>query len=126
MAEGDQQPDGAQAPAQRDGSESKGWSEADRRTLIITITGTLIANLGTVLIVALAVVYDRVAGRSSLTELSAGAIWIGISIILVLFAWARSHRWEPQARNRIVLYIIFGLAALTLALGFLGLAAGVK
>jgi hypothetical protein len=46
---------------------SKGWSEQDRRTLIITVVGGLAANLGTLIVVgaALALVHtDQARGAS--------------------------------------------------------------
>ena len=46
----------------------KGWSEQDSRTLIITICGTLAANLATVILVAAAIAFVR-WGRSPASNL---------------------------------------------------------
>jgi uncharacterized membrane protein len=103
------------------------WSEADRRMLMITIAGGLAANVGTVLIVGLAIVvlhYVRSGPQAP------GGPWAVIGVAFVLSglggAWLNASSQNPH-RQRWVAGLVWTLPVVIVAfLVLVGLAAGVK
>jgi hypothetical protein len=128
---------------------SKGWSEQDRRTLIITIGGTLAANLATVILVAAAVgivhSFNNPGTKAGLKSLGVGirvtpslaalattvasvlSIAYGSAVVRGRDPLARLLRGQPASKTAGKWFIWAGsLAALEAMLILTGLAAGVK
>ena len=132
MSDDDDTPAAAAAAAPEVG---KGWSEQDRRTLIITTVGTLAANIVTVILVG---------GAIALAHLSRhGSAWSRLGTALVasvggvcMFALGnairqgrvlRSPPVDLQTRFNGWFLVVFGsLLVLEAALIVVGSAAGVK
>jgi hypothetical protein len=121
----------------------KGWSEQDRRTLVITVVGGLAANVGTVILVggALAFVHLRRHGSVS-WQLAAAleAMVLGLAFVALGVAVRRGRgfglvrAWPPVRRVLVVPSPWFGwllvamgwVVVLESVLIVVGLAAGVK
>lgn len=107
------------------------WSRADYRTLIITFGSTLAANLATILIGGLAIIFVRYVRHDSNT-----AVWILYAAVTVLatgaaiFCTILFHRM--RAREGTTSFatgcamVMPWLAAVTLWLIWIGIAAGIK
>jgi hypothetical protein len=106
---------------------SKGWSEQDRRTLIITISGTLAANLATVILVGLAIgLVHWYNDNSSTYALPAILVCAGGGLLLFAGLLVRDQQ-GVRARVASWLLIVGGSLGLLLAvLVWAGLASGVK
>jgi hypothetical protein len=126
------------SPDQRADASQRGWlSAADQRTLIITIAGTLVANVGTVVVVggALAMVHhfnsanvpkQRHADLVSFLVFSilVAALSLGLGIGLWRMRSEFNKLWE-----RILWWIYMGymvVGFLAVILFWVGVAAGVK
>ena len=131
MSDDDDTPPAAAAVVPEAG---KGWSEQDRRTLIITAGGTLAANLVTVILVgaALALVHlSKTRGSRLLipTLVAVVAGPVGIVIGTFLRRWAGpfevwgDNSWWGYGWLMIVLGWLLELVAVMI---LIGLAAGVK
>jgi hypothetical protein len=114
---------------------SKGWSEQDRRTLIITIAGTLAANVATVLLVgaALAWVHSGKTQGSQLLVPTLGALVVGpVAIVMGSFSRRRARRvgtsflWGEPWLNGWPVIVLGWLVELVAVMTLIGLAAGVK
>ena len=107
----------------------KGWTDQDRRTLIITIVGGLAANLGTVILVALAIAFVRLHqnGRNGydVVAMVAGSL-LGIAFgVYVLTRIPATSRVSGRLAGWLI--IAMGWLIVVLALLILtGLASGVK
>ncbi len=140
MSDDDDTPAAAAAAAPDVG---KGWSEQDRRTLIITIVGTLAANIATVILVggAIALAHMNKAGQTESAALLAGLGGVGIGLFLIVIGiviglvFRRSGRLARErglpVPNSLRWFgwsmIVLGcVGALWSAMILLGLAAGVK
>jgi hypothetical protein len=118
---------------------SKGWSEQDRRTLIITIGGTLAANLATVVLVGGALAFAHLSKTSGVVESrllvgTLGVMAFFLVMILVgtfagrVFSSPEIPRWLSRPLSWYAwffiatcwLFELFGVMIL------IGLAAGVK
>jgi hypothetical protein len=136
MSDDDDTPGGAEGAVPEAG---KGWSEQDRRTLIITIVGTLAANIATVILVGGAIAAARL-NKAGQTESAAVLGWlggagIGLFIFVVGLVLRRRGR---RARERVLpgpsLLLLAGWYAIVLGgvwvlwsvMILVGLAAGVK
>lgn len=100
--------------------KATGWSEADKRTFIITFYGGLAANIGVVLVVGAAIALDRFIFVSH-----AKPTWVLAVIVAISFVASFAIGLLVAGRGlkiRWVFIIIYGLAAL---LVFLGYAAGI-
>lgn len=114
---------------------SKGWSEQDRRTLIITVGGGLAANLATVLLVGAAIALLHQTKGTTSGELVFALIFAAVSLAIMaagyaLFRGRPLRRWQEPSIWRYGVgwgIFIFGSAFLLEALLLLiGLASGVK
>jgi uncharacterized membrane protein len=103
-----------------------GWSEQDRRTLIITIGGGLAANVGTVILVGVAIAYvhwDRLDKTSIGIRLD--AVLSGVLTGLVLIVIGRALWRRRAAGSRLGSQAATGLAGASLTwLGWLMLGSG--
>jgi hypothetical protein len=113
----------------------KGWSEQDRRTLIITVVGGLAANVGTVILVGGAIAFVHLGrGGSGGWRLATALVLTigGLTMAAVGDALRRgrifgSRRRDLQARFTNRMLVVFGwLWVLEGVLIVVGLAAGVK
>jgi hypothetical protein len=132
MSDDDDTLDAAAAAAPEPG---KGWSEQDRRTLIITVAGGLAANVGTVILVGGAIAFVHLSRGGSVGWRLATALVLaigGLSMAAVGNALRRgrifgSRRRDLQARFTNWVLVVFGwLWVLEAMLIVVGLAAGVK
>ena len=115
---------------------SKGWSEQDRRTLIITVGGGLAANLGTVILVGAAIALLHQTKGTTSGELVFALIFAAVSLAIMAAGYAVSRGrafGRPQRELSIWRYgagwaiFIFGsLFLLEALLLLIGLASGVK
>ena len=110
---------------------TQAWSTNDKRILLITIVGGLAANVGTVLVVGLAVIFLRLVSsrwgaQHSIGNIT-GAVNVSAGVVAGLVIWFRRRR-SKQVFN-LPLYIVnsiwisFGVVFL---LVLVGLAAGIK
>jgi hypothetical protein len=121
----------------------KGWSEQDRRTLVITVVGGLAANVGTVILVGGAIAFVHLRRRGSVpwqlaTSLEAivvGLIFVGMGIAArrgrrfgPVPAWATTRRVLGMPRSWVGWYLVAAgwVVVLEAVLIVVGLAAGVK
>jgi hypothetical protein len=108
---------------------SSRWSDADRRALIITVAGTLVANLGTVLLVAGAIILARflnkhpyLIGKNFTGDYSVGFIFATV-MVGVTYYTRRRHRDD---RGESIFFWIFTLIWIFLLIGLVGYAASVS
>lgn len=136
--------DDAQSAAAAAAPEAgKGWSEQDRRTLVITVVGGLAANVGTVILVGGAIAFVHLRKHGSVPwELATALEAFVLGLILVAFGIAarRRRRFGPvpawPSRRRVFVvprpwfgwYFVAagGVVVLEAVLIVVGLAAGVK
>jgi hypothetical protein len=131
MSDDDDTPGGAEGAVPEAGG---GWSEQDRRVLIITVVGGLAANVGTVILVggAIAFVHLRRHGSVSWQLVTALVISIGGLFMIALGDAIRRGRVlrppvDPLTRFNAWFLVVFGsLLVLEAVLIVVGLAAGVK
>jgi hypothetical protein len=109
------------------------WSSADLRTFIITIVGTFVANVLTLLYVGLALSVSR---RATTLKVATGVAaeltveWLGFMAFAVIFIWLGKHFVAPLPRfvvlfMKIVLWL--SIASLFwLALFWVAKASGIK
>lgn len=121
------QNNGNPAPASHLQNEQKGWSNAERRTLLITVIGTLVANLGTVVLVAAAVVLDRYLAKHPRLQGKDFALTFPAVLLLsiVLFSVTYYYHRRHGDTDYGLLWLV-GLSALFLLTMLLGYAAGVS
>ncbi len=107
----------------------KGWSEQDRRTLIITFGSTLAANLVTVLFVGIALAYvhaHRTHGSHFLVEnlifLGVGLLSIAVGNFIKRGAVTADTAWFSGW----FLVVLGGIWELVTVMSLIGLAAGVR
>jgi hypothetical protein len=119
---------------------TSGWSEQDRRTLIITIVGTLAANISTVILVggAIALAHWQRSGQTENAVIAAGlgGVGLGLFFAVIGLVFRRMARWlarepGPPVSNAMswVGWGMIGVGclwALTEAMILLGVVAGVK
>jgi hypothetical protein len=108
----------------------RAWSEQDRRTLVITLTGTLVANVATVILVGAAIGFVHFAkhhgGHSSLLS-SLVLCGFGLIVIALGIFVRRIDRDDRSLRVTGGLVFAMGLLLVVESVLFLtGLAAGVK
>jgi hypothetical protein len=73
----------AQEPGDKPQAASRpGWTDADSRTLVITVVGGLVVNIMTVFLVALAIIFVRTL--KFLSKHHHATVSLGSSIVLVL------------------------------------------
>jgi hypothetical protein len=140
MSDDDDTPGGAEGAVPEAG---RGWSEQDRRTLIITVAGGLAANVGTVILVGGAIAFVHLRRHSSVWWQLATAlevIVLGLIFVAVGIAARRGRRFGPvpawSVERRVLgvprswfgwyLVAMGWLLVLEAALIVVGLAAGVK
>jgi hypothetical protein len=140
MSDDDDTPAAAAAAAPEVG---KGWSEQDRRTLIITTVGTLAANIVTVILVggAIALAHRFKAGQTESAALLGGLFGVGIGLFLIVIGIVMSlvfRRWGRLVGDRGLpgpnslrwggwsMIVLGCVSALWSAMILLGMAAGVK
>jgi hypothetical protein len=85
--------DTSHAPGATVPAAIKGWSEQDRRTLIITIAGGLAANLGTVILVGAVIALVHLSKASIGSRLA--SVLIGLAGGLITFV-SGSYMPTPQ------------------------------
>ena len=107
---------------------SKGWSEQDRRTLIITVIGGLVANLGTVILVGAAIALVRI-NKDHGQMLLLALISVAFGLVLIVFGSRALNRRGPDSWPRGAAWMLIAagcLLELEAVLVLTGLAAGVK
>ena len=87
------------APAATVPAASKGWSEQDRRTLIITIAGGLATNLGTVILVGAAIALVHLSNASIGSRLA--SVLIGLAGGLITFVSGSYMRRGPRSLRKL-------------------------
>jgi hypothetical protein len=111
---------------------AKGWSEQDRRNLIITIAGGLAANLGTVILIGLAIAFVHLTKHENKSRfpynwdlpLTLSFCVLGL-VMIAASNLIRSHgRYDRFDRG--ILLLLGSLMILEALLIWTGLAAGVK
>ncbi len=112
--------------------EAARWSRSDTRLLLVTFLGTVAANLLTVLIVALAILFAR-GGNTGVALYGAAALnpALGLEVLVIvgslmaLLLIRRLRRSVPLREQGNLLLVCVVIAAMT-ALLLLGFAEGVK
>jgi Leucine-rich repeat (LRR) protein len=106
------------------------WSSQDSRTLFITIVGTFVATVATVLYVGVALIF---AHRSSKTEIAGqlgitGYSLFWIVLFIISYLWTRTRQKGPILPRWILQVAFWSIAILLLmiALYWVGKAAGIK
>lgn len=108
---------------------SKGWSEQDRRTLIIAVVGGLAANLGTVILVgaAIALVHlNRAEGAKDSALLAGTLVFIAFGLCMVALGAVLRHVHVLSAFSGWSMIWTGWLMILLAVMILIGLAAGVK
>jgi hypothetical protein len=123
-------------------NEKTPWSDKDRRLLVITVAGTLAANLATVLIVFVSLAIIKAVERCP-TDFAGGCpqfreepIWshvwwltaAGVVGLVIIFIARQVHRHAPektQKRARFVGLTAAGVVAVTILI-WIGLASGLR
>jgi hypothetical protein len=106
-----------------------GWSDADRRMLLITLMGTIAANIGTVLLVAIAIVLDRFLTKHPNLKGSNFAFWFPASVILytAIVGWLYYQRRQKGLDiGETIFFWIFSVVWVILIVALIGYAAGVS
>jgi hypothetical protein len=118
-------------PEQRSSGLS-GWTDADRRTLVITVVGGLIVNIATVLVVAVAIIYARYRKLDYASFADAFGFACGSGSLLAVMA-AQWFKLPREKKNRVFTKLLFsvgcglgGLIFIESVLLILGLALQVK
>ena len=110
------------------------FTQADLKLFLVTFAGTVAANVGTVMIVAVAVIVTRPpigvrpGAGAVLTDLCGAAIGlmtIGIGVA-ALRRWRSSYKTSRPEVVMLVLAAVMGLGTLAFLLALLGYAVGVK
>lgn len=104
---------------------------SDIRMLIVTVAGTLIANIVTTMTVAIAIVVARSPGLGLdiPDTILFTLLLVGAMIAIVMLGWLYPHRPPPVRffRPTIIFMAVFtGLFATVMVLTLLGTAAGIK
>jgi hypothetical protein len=104
---------------------------SDIRMLIVTVAGTLIANIVTTMTVAIAIVVARSPGLGLDVPdtILFTLLLVGAMIAIVMLGWLYRHRPPPVRffRPTIIFMAVFtGLFATVMVLTLLGTAAGIK
>jgi hypothetical protein len=118
---------------------SVSWTSEDRKLLIITIAATVIANIATIIIVALSIIALRwMRPAPGATRGDYAIFWLfslaPISTVFLTFIWWRDSRRDKEVSNgwranRWIVIPIFAFEALFLllyVLAALGLAVGLN
>lgn len=107
---------------------SKGWSEQDRRTLIITIVGGLAANLGTVILVGAAIALAKLNRTPATTNsgIVAGSLIVLITGLTLIVGGTLLRRRLDMLWSGWFLIAAGCLSGLIGVLTLIGVAAGVK
>jgi hypothetical protein len=123
-------------------NEKTPWSDKDRRLLVITVAGTLAANLATVLIVFVSLAIIKAVERCP-ADFAGGCpqfreepIWsrvwwltaAGVVGLVIIFIARQVHRHAPektQKRARFVGLTAAGVVAVTILI-WIGLASGLR
>src|SRR5215813_5591103 len=115
MSDDDGTPDGAAAAPE----VSRGWSEQDRRTLIIAIVGGLVANLGTVIPVGAAIAFVRWRSRHGSGPLTSVFSFVIVAMIGALLIYmgngvrqGRASRFEVMRWPRWFGWLLLGVGLL--------------
>jgi fluoride ion exporter CrcB/FEX len=109
-------------------AEFRGWTAADRRMLWITIIGGLMVNVVTVLIIGLALLYAHATNAMSphATELT-GNIGLVVVFSTLALVWWGTRNGQRRAKFVLPLIIfVLSIISLSLVLGAIGSAAGLK
>ena len=106
------------------------WSEQDRRTLIITIGGTLVGNVATVILVGVAIAFVHL-NKGHVSDTLVGTLAVAVVAFFLAAAGNRLRRRAQPVSGQMAgigwLWFVTGLlAALVVVLIWTGLAAGVK
>jgi hypothetical protein len=121
--------DTTQAAATAIPEAGSGWSEQDRRTLIITIVGGLAANVGTVILVGAAIAFVRVS-KDHAGQVLGTTVLLALASAAIAIGHAGRHLRRPREKvpPRLAWTVLRmgGLAMTMAALILTGLAAGVK
>jgi hypothetical protein len=106
------------------------WNDADAKSVIITVGGTVLGGLVLVLMVGLALVFAHYETKGHETPWLAIIVtvvmFLGIGLIRLAdkgFRWRNEYHGTQQGRTYQVLCLIVGLAGL---LVLVGIAAGIK
>ena len=94
--------------------------------MLITLAGGLAANLLTVLVVAVAVIFARVQSTNVVAQIQTGALQGIIVLVIIIGVWAARKRRKRAKIFLATLLSFAGLISLADLLGWLGQAAGIK
>lgn len=106
-----------------------GWSEQDRRTLIITLGGTLAANLATVLIVGMALAYVRAHRTHGSYFLVENLIFLAVgffSIVVGNFFRRRAQVGTDDVKIGWTFVVLGCIWEVVTVISLIGLAAGAR
>lgn len=126
MSDDDDAPSAAAAATPK---ASRGWSEQDRRTLIIAVVGGLAANLGTVILVgaAIALVHLNTAeGAKDSALLTGTLVFIAFGLCMVALGAVARHLHVLSTFSGWSMIWTGWLMVLLAVMILIGLAAGVK
>ncbi len=107
-------------------SELRSFTADERRALYINTLAGLAANLLTVVVVAVAVVFTRAQSTKTGSDITFYALLGALVLMPIMGIWSARNR---RARGRIFLassFCFMGLIGLTLLLAWLGKAAGIR
>jgi hypothetical protein len=111
-----------------DSGQALEWDSADVKLLLITVTGTLAANLATVVVVALGLLIAKrlhVEGVTAAADIFDIAIYL-VAIPLAVSVYIRAKRRGKPTKAKLVIAIVAVIIGVFLLLSIVGAAVGVK